>query len=507
LFLDYAHGVALGQDRILSEPHYRIRQSLAIALSRLHDPPLGGYLAYGSIVGALNEHGFAVFDSDNGKVLSGPEMEVVLDDGPQLDRVLTMARNVQVDPKLPPEIIGGNELGYADYIELAFRLFGVRVAALYYFYFLLLGLSCLLFAIEFRSSAALVYVLVLFEASVYFLINYAHSIGVQINTIANSRIFSALTLPAAAHVLFVVWRGKLPSISSAALVAVQCIVIAFMITARYEVMWQALMIFVTAVALGVGAWLRASDRRHGFRRVSAHLWPAVILGGCMVIGNLHVSLTAAPQYASETKTHVFWHSVLMGLLVESLPLWKIYVGGNDPEYVDTSIYKAIERDYAARHQAAPSLALDPAARSLQYERYARALALRIIVQHPVYVAEGLVEKLREQVRMFSIRNAMAFANLQFSLWMGLIAALACALAGGMTARAADLLQGAALMVVFLAFALTTTIIEPTVLAAGTLLTYLVAGAVAVSYVVVFAIAGIFEGTDSHLRSSRRAGRS
>ena len=133
-YLDVFHGIELGQDQTAFQPIYRLRQSLAVAISRMRDPSPGRYLAYKSVVNVLNENGFAMFDSEPGLHLDKPGWAALLTDGPRLDRIIQQAMDVPIDTSLPPEIIQANELGYADYIYFSFRLFGDKVSSLYYFY-------------------------------------------------------------------------------------------------------------------------------------------------------------------------------------------------------------------------------------------------------------------------------------------------------------------------------------------------------------------------------------
>src|ERR1700692_3049402 len=70
--LDVFHGIKLRQDQTAFHPIYRLRQSLAVAISRMHGPSPGGYLAYRSVVNVLNENGFALFDSEAGQHLDVP---------------------------------------------------------------------------------------------------------------------------------------------------------------------------------------------------------------------------------------------------------------------------------------------------------------------------------------------------------------------------------------------------------------------------------------------------
>src|SRR5262249_47983571 len=150
--LDLAHGIWLGQDRIAFHPIYRVRQSMAVAISRLRDPPLHGYLAYQSVLDALNRNGFAVNANDVGPHLDFAGWRALFSDPDAVERALNEAKTTPIDTALPPQPIIINELAYADFIYIGFRLFGVHMSSLYYLCFILLGISCLLFIIEFRTS-------------------------------------------------------------------------------------------------------------------------------------------------------------------------------------------------------------------------------------------------------------------------------------------------------------------------------------------------------------------
>ena len=129
----------------------------------------------------------------------------LLADPARLRRRVKTTTITPIDPTLPPQLIHGNELGYADYVYAAFRLFGPHFASLYYFYFVLLGIGCILFIVEFRASPFLVFLLSVYLAGLFFLQNYAASQGDQLATLANSRLFDALSLLPAMHVFLTVW--------------------------------------------------------------------------------------------------------------------------------------------------------------------------------------------------------------------------------------------------------------------------------------------------------------
>ena len=204
-FLDVFHGIKLGQDQTAFHPIYRLRQSLAVAISRMHDPSPGRYLAYKSVVNVLNENGFALFDSEPGPRLDVPGWAALLTDGPRLNRIIQQTIDIPIDPSLPPEIIQANELGFADYIYLSFRLFGDKISSLYYFFYLIVAATCLVYILQFHNRPFLLFLLVIFLGELYFLENYAKSYGLEVQTVANGRLFSGLSLVPVLHVLFVHW--------------------------------------------------------------------------------------------------------------------------------------------------------------------------------------------------------------------------------------------------------------------------------------------------------------
>ena len=140
LVVDFAHGIALGEHNVGFHPIYRVRQSLAIAISRLHEPPATGYLAYGSVVDAfVARRDSASSTRDPRAAPRSRRLGRAADDPARMEQALQDAENVAIDPSRPPKLLMGNEIAYVDYIYDAFRLFGVHMTSLYYFYFLLLA--------------------------------------------------------------------------------------------------------------------------------------------------------------------------------------------------------------------------------------------------------------------------------------------------------------------------------------------------------------------------------
>src|SRR4029077_4286325 len=258
--LDVFHGIELGQDRVAFHPIYRLRQSLAVAISRMHDPSPGRYLAYKSVVNVLNENGFALLDDEPGSHLDATGWAALLSDGPRLDRIIQQEIDVPIDASLQPEIIQANELGLADYIYFSFRLFGDKISSLYYFFYLVVGLTCLFYVLQFRNSPFLLFLLVIFLGELHFLENYAHSFDQS--TVSNSRLFSGLSLVPALHILLLLWQRRPPRAFTVTTAIVQSVIFAFLLSCRTELAWQVAMIAVVACGIGLSLLVRRKDAKN-----------------------------------------------------------------------------------------------------------------------------------------------------------------------------------------------------------------------------------------------------
>jgi hypothetical protein len=499
--LDVFHGIELGQDRTAFHPIYRLRQSLAVAISRMHDPSLGRYLAYKSVVNVLDENGFALFGNEPGKHLDEEGWAALLTDAPRLDRIIQLAMDATVDPGLPPEVIQANELGFADYVYFSFRLFGDKISSLYYFFYLIVAATCLVYILQFRDRPLLLFLIVIFLGELYFLENYTRSYGLQLQTVANSRLFSGLSLVPMLHVLFVYWQRRPPRAFTVAGVVVQSLIFGFLLSCRTEAVWQVAM--VAAVACGSGLLLvlplRGGKRFH-LVSLLRPLWPALVFLIVVSTYSAVISLRADSRYADEPKGHIIWHEILMGLLSTSPQLRNEYLGGEDATYRDDEVYMAINHDLKVRNDASSSMvrrlpngdpiidhALMPGWN--EYERLVRSLTIRIILRHPIAVLETLPIKIKDQIEWFDnpVRHNMAWANLRVLVIIVAAGALICAVAGGFTVDRATFRSAALFAAVLLLFALVTPLLEPSALSIGTLFAYIGVIAVAVSGAVVFLI--------------------
>jgi hypothetical protein len=99
-----------------------------------------------------------------------------------------------------------DDKGVVDYVRLAFSFYGVRTSSLYYMYFTIFSISCLLFAISFFGDRHKLAVLVLLCLAVYVTMPAFVMFPPGIN-ILDLHAFGILTLPAVLHILLTATEG------------------------------------------------------------------------------------------------------------------------------------------------------------------------------------------------------------------------------------------------------------------------------------------------------------
>jgi hypothetical protein len=324
-------------------------------------------------------------------------------------------------------------------------------------------------------------------AGLFFLQNYAISQGDQLATIANSRLFDALSLLPAMHVFLTIWPRVPWRKLTVATVTCQSGLLTFLIACRTTSFWLLVMITVgTVVTLIEGISRQLSQRR--WIEVTAG-WPAAIAVALLALYIAFIRVDADQRYRSETEYHIIWHEVLRGMLASNLELQGIYLGkvttlgGENDQIAYDALMKDInERNddtSAAAYRRDGQIYIDADRSYLAYDQLARSLALRIMVAHPLLLGEGILEKFAEQIRWFTRDGAMPAANLATAAGLTAVARLLSLICGSFRTSTLRPLRGLAATTIVLTCALIPPLIEPTNLSVGTLLAFLLAATVGV----------------------------
>jgi hypothetical protein len=355
--LSVYHSHALGQYRTMYDnPIYRWRISIAVALSELHQPPLRGYVAYRSIADYLNQHGLALMDGEASPMPSYESVEKLIYDPNRLDALFRRASTIPVDYRLSPVPIVGSEKGEAAFYYWAFRLFGIHVTSLWYFYFLLLGVSVLAFFLTFWRQSLCILLLMLYLISHFYLVDVASTNIFQ--TIHNSRFLPVLAVLPSLHLLLLAARWTPPRLGVMILALCQTALLYFVIFGRLQASWQvAAILAVTVMTLPyrrLGPQPQNSySSGTGLSEVTKASWPAilVVFGAVGLMAYEHVALDRT-AYAHETASHTFWDPLLVGTVSASPELMQMYSMGQPP-YSDAMAYTLAEH-YLVIHRETQS---------------------------------------------------------------------------------------------------------------------------------------------------------
>jgi len=485
--INVLHAYQLGfQSKMYDSPIYRWRESLVIALSRMQPQPLHGYVGYGSILSYFTQHGLALMGGEASPLPSEAQRAALVADGARMNRLMKEASEVAIDPKLPPVILQGNELGLVDYTYWAFQLYGISINALVLFYFTLLFVSAALFFVTFRRSRFCLLLLMLYLAAHYFALDYAQTRAII--AIQNSRFFPVLALLPALYLLLLVVTRAPPTLAVAAMAAVETFILMFMVFCRTQTYWEVLAILLAAVvvtglqplrqaAFHVGRWPAAIGKS------LYQTWPAALalVGTVVLVGYGSLAPNEA-FYSRESKAHLFWHD-LYGSTVSAEPTLYATYGYNFPPFSDNMSYVAATHDLRGRNDGVSPIAevvdgvldIDIFKSNGVYDQEMRRLYFRVVREHPWLVLRSFViGKPQAQIGFFIITPELWNWHSYVAPFLLALAATVLALAfGAPLPTARTMLTGVAVAAVVFAASTLTSFFYPTALIAEVLVTWLI----------------------------------
>ncbi len=263
-----------------------------------------------------------------------------LRDAKLLQSALLRAQTIDLPPPAPAnakgdyiDLIGfsGEDIGLGTYNYLAFRVFGVNIRALTYFYFVILTVSLVLYGIgHWRSvgamAAAVAMTLALYMVVCADFVNFVGSSAFFSGSgidVKDPRFLCTIAAIPVLH-LIVMWtrpRYRLGPLDYI-VVAIQAAIFAFALQIRSPVIWAALALSAfwligAALALRRGRSLRSLWE---WRRSRSALMPVVALA-ILLSGQVLAAASLHPVYRvqGDVPRHMFWQGLLSSLQLE--PEW------------------------------------------------------------------------------------------------------------------------------------------------------------------------------------------
>lgn len=210
-----------------------------------------------------------------------------------------------------------DEKGIVDFVEIAFRLFGLNVQGTVYLYFLVLLASCSLFILGFHKYPSCLLLLAGFLVAFY-LVLPGIIFNPQLASILMLRAMPILAMVACLHCILYVLLAP-PGRNQVLLVAIQVVVLIFVVHMRTTAIWQVLTIAtVSAIAFTYQIWHKTNRQPPGSLRpriTLSALWP-LLLVAIAYLGLQSYRTWAFPeeyQRGEQIMTRTIWHNVFSGL--------------------------------------------------------------------------------------------------------------------------------------------------------------------------------------------------
>ncbi len=215
----------------------------------------------------------------------------------------------------------GADVGYADYMELSFFLFGKRLQSLNKTYFLILALSTVLISIQFRSRPFVLFTVFSFIYALKTFINIENLDYWSIDTTTNPRFLTTLAILPFLHILFLLVHRYALTTGAIFLILPQAILMAFVMNLRTTAYWTIIVIAILSALLAV-IWFMRRENRPPLAIALARFWPAYISGAALAAMLAFIFIAEDPwlAIAGNMRTHTFWGSSYYALQMH--PDWK-----------------------------------------------------------------------------------------------------------------------------------------------------------------------------------------
>jgi hypothetical protein len=372
--------------------------SAAIAISHLKFGLKGG-LAYREI-----EHAIAadVTSTGNPWDIMDDKTRALLQDPAAVTRGFKHADEITKEQIKVPESKAGylvnwcEDLGYADFYRLAFKLFGLNAYSTHYLFMTLLMVSLLVFLGRFIGDDLPMATLTL-AVTTFFILSASPIFGESLPSLAANRNLSVLGLIPLLHLIHAALSRRPLGSAELGAIAFQALLLAFVASTRGSATWcyVALLVTLISVALfrsrpltwksltigGLGDAWRSPDKY--VRRIA--LAGAVSFGVIAVfswINNAQID----DRYRQEDNLphHLFWHSAFLGLTFH--PDWPKEKPYPDlPDSGDSAGFHLFEKVMKERDDTA--VAPSGFYRARVYEKFIRDQYFSFLSKHPQYALE------------------------------------------------------------------------------------------------------------------------
>lgn len=295
----------------------------------------------------------------------------------------------------PGPIVGlgwGTDSGYMDFVQLAFALFGEKLDAFYYTFFLLFLISGGLFVAQFRRKLFALFVGITFYYVFYKYLSLGNLEEANIQLVTNPRFATVLAIVPVLHFGFAILHRIPPSLANVALMVPQGVLMMFVANVRLTAYWTVIAIAVFSLITVVSLLRR---NRKPADEVVARCWPGGLAGVLLLMALLSQSIATETRLASEgwTRNHNFWHA--MNHSLQFHPGWKDkyfekYGRTTDDEPPMIALKAYMERNNLNKETSKESFKQDGGMKHEYIEKYLRTVFFEFFLDDPVFVLENFI---------------------------------------------------------------------------------------------------------------------
>jgi hypothetical protein len=296
------------------------------------------------------------------------------------------------------------DIGYADFYNLAFRLFGFNAYSTHYLYFSLLTAAFVFFGLAFFKDAVAVGSLTL-SVTALFLLSSSSFFSDLTPSFAANRFLSTLAIIPLLHVVITMLRRASLTRFDVGSVGIQSLIMSFAIAARGSTAWCP----IAAAGVGITIFLlrrwrvpkseRVRLRELGpiARQTKAYSHPAIVTGMIFFVAFITYSairgtwIDARYYLGDNYPHHLVWHSAYIGL--GQNPDW----ANERPTYPDVPAggdnagFKLFQHVMTERGLPYASTTTEiyhqSYYRARAYEAFIRNQYLEFVIHHPLYDLE------------------------------------------------------------------------------------------------------------------------
>ena len=248
----------------------------------------------------------------------------------------------------------GMDNGYADFVNLAFHIFGPAIKSLYRGYWLVCGISYVLFAIAYRRTVVPLVLLVAAAVSQYIFFSsnilwsndfaWLASQNAHVHGPTTPRFLSSICVIPALHLLCATWDPGRLRWREAMLLGLQGIVLCLAIQQRTTVYW----VVAAAVLLAALQYVFLLRPTPVEQKSRHHLILAGLLG-LLVLNTAYLKIVTHPGLAARgyTATHTLWGSLFYSL--QAHPDWRTRYSAEFENEVGDGVASVAWHRYLVRH--------------------------------------------------------------------------------------------------------------------------------------------------------------